>query len=435
MSNSPDRPPAPRAAPLRPVTPGNEPAAESAGSLNLGDEPRMSQDIASNLPRIMRVGAAVSWRFVAIALALYVLGRVIAMMIDLVVPVALALLLAALLSPAVARLKSWGCPRALATAIVVITGLAVVGGLLTFVITQFADNLPDLRTQLSSAIAQIDHWLATGPFHLSGSQVQKWLQKAQNSIAGNQSAVASHVVDTAVAVGRVAGGAALTIFTLIFFLHDGDRIWRFLCRVVPRQQRDRVDVAGRRGFTALGHYVRATVIVASIDAISIGIGLAIMGIPLAMPLATLIFLGAFVPILGAFVAGTIAVLVALVAKSAVTALIVLGLLVAVMNIEGHVLQPLLLGRAVALHPLAVVLGIGTGLTLAGIPGALLAVPLLAIANASIRSLLSPADADTDPQSVDVNDAEEADPPGESSHSPTTTRKELPMLRKSDRPRT
>src|SRR5581483_1981924 len=130
-----------------------------------------------------------------------------------------------------------------------------------------------------------------------------------------------------------------------------------------------------------------------------------------------------------------AVLVALVAKSFVTALIVLGLLVAVMNIEGHVLQPLLLGRAVALHPLAVVLGIGTGLTLAGIPGALLAVPLLAIANASIRSLLSPADAGTDPQTVDVNDAEEADPPGATSHSATTPRKEIPLLRKSDRPRT
>jgi predicted PurR-regulated permease PerM len=303
------------------------------------------------------------------------------------------------------------------TAIVVIGGLAVVGGLLTFVITQFVDNLPDLRNQLSSAIAKIDHWLATGPFHMSGSELSKWLQKAQDSLAGNQSAVASHVVDTAVAVGRVAAGAALTVFTLIFFLYDGDRIWRFSTRVVPRAYRARVDVAGRRGFTALGHYVRATVLVASIDAISIGIGLAIMGIPLAVPLATLIFLGAFVPILGAFVTGTAAVLVALVAKSLATALVVLALLIAVMQIEGHVLQPLLLGRAVALHPLAVVLGIGTGLTLAGIPGALLAVPLLAVANASIRSLLSPEDGETDPEDVDVNEPEEAAPPaaGEKPH--------------------
>ncbi len=371
----------------------------------------MSQDIATNLPKVMRVGAAVSWRIVAIALAMYVLGRVIAMMIDLVVPIAIAMLLAALLAPAVTRLNRLGVPRALSTAIVVVGGLTTVGGMLTFAVTRFADGLPELRAKLSDAIDEIDRWLSTGPMHMSGSALERWLQKAQDGIAGNQGAVASHVFDTAVAVGRLAACAALTIFSLIFFLHDGDRIWRFLCRVVPREHRDRVDVAGRRGFTALGHYVRATVIVASIDAISSGIGLAIMGIPLAMPLATLIFLGAFVPILGAFVAGTIAVLVALVAKSLVTALVVLGLLIAVMQIEGHVLQPLLLGRAVALHPLAVVLGIGTGLTLAGIPGALLAVPLLAILNASIRSLLSPADAATDPRSVDVNEPEDAAPPG------------------------
>jgi predicted PurR-regulated permease PerM len=402
------------------VNPDSTPApaaGEPEGFSRLGDEPRMSQDVATNLPKIMRIGAAISWRLVAMALALYVLGRVLSAMLDLVVPIAIALLLAALLSPAVARLNRWGLPRAVSTAIVVIGGLAVVGGLLTFVITQFVDNLPDLRNQLSSAIAKIDHWLATGPFHMSGSELSKWLQKAQDSLAGNQSAVASHVVDTAVAVGRVAAGAALTVFTLIFFLYDGDRIWRFSTRVVPRAYRARVDVAGRRGFTALGHYVRATVLVASIDAISSGIGLAIMGIPLAVPLATLIFLGAFVPILGAFVTGTAAVLVALVAKSLATALVVLALLIAVMQIEGHVLQPLLLGRAVALHPLAVVLGIGTGLTLAGIPGALLAVPLLAVANASIRSLLSPEDGETDPEDVDVNEPEEAAPPaaGEKPH--------------------
>jgi predicted PurR-regulated permease PerM len=387
----------------------------------------MSQDVATNLPRVMRVGAAISWRIVAIALALYVLGRVISTMIDLVVPLAIAMLLAALLAPAVTRLNRWGVPRSISTAVVVVAGLAMVGGLIAFVVTQFVDNLPDLRTQLSSAIAKIDHWLASGPFHMSGSQLEKWLQKAQDGVAGNQGAVASHVFDTAVAVGRLAAGVALTIFGLIFFLFDGDRIWRFLCRVVPRDHRDRVDVAGRRGFTALGHYVRATVIVASIDAISIGIGLAIMGIPLAVPLATLIFLGAFVPILGAFVTGTVAVLVALVAKSLVTALVVLGLLIAVMQIEGHILQPLLLGRAVALHPLAVVLGIGTGLTLAGIPGALLAVPLLAIMNASIRSLLSPADSRTDPQSIDVNQPLDADPPESASHPGATSRTELPLF--------
>jgi predicted PurR-regulated permease PerM len=359
----------------------------------------------------MRIGAAIAWRFVAIALALYVLGRVFNELIDLFVPVAIALLLAALLSPAVARLVRWGVRRAWATAIVLIGGLAAVGGLLTFVITQFVDGLPALRDQVSEAIDKINHWLTTGPAHMSDSQLQKWLTQAQDSIRGNQGEIASHALDTAVTIGRLAGATALCIFTLIFFLHDGDGIWRFVTRVVPGEHRDRVDLAGRRGFAALGHYVRATVVVAMIDSVSIGIGLAIIGVPLAVPLAALIFLGAFVPILGAFVTGTVAVLVALVANGVVSALVVLGLLLAVMQLEGHVLQPLLLGRAVRLHPLAVVLGIGVGLTLAGIPGALLAVPLLAVLNAGVRSLLSDADADVDPVEIDPNEPAEAEPAG------------------------
>jgi putative heme transporter len=385
---------------------GSDPAGDSAATrrtVALSDEPRMSQDAAASLPTVMRISAAIAWRLVAIALALYVLARVVATLIDVLVPVAIAALLAALLSPAVARLIRWGAPRALSTAIVVVGGLALVGGLLTFVISRFVDGLPELRNQLSVAIDEIDVWLAGGPMHMSGSTLEKWLRHVQDGIQGNQGAFASHVFDTAVAVGRLAAAAALTVFTLIFFLHDGDRIWRFVCRVVPRAHRDRVDIAGRRGFTALGHYVRATVFVAVIDALSIGIGLAIIGVPLAIPLATLIFLGAFVPILGAFITGTVAVLIALVANGFISALVVLGLLVAVMQIEGHVLQPLLLGRAVALHPLAVVLAIGVGLTVAGIPGGLLAVPLLAVLNASVRSLASPTDAYVDPAMVDVND--------------------------------
>lgn len=384
-------------------------AAAARRAAQLRDEPRMSQDVASNLPGIVRVGAAFSWRLVAIALALYVVARVVAAMIDLVVPVAIAGLLAAFLTPAVTRLKRLGVPRALSTAIVVVGGLTTVGGMLTFAITRFADGLPELRAKLSDAIDETDRWLSTGPMHLSGTQLEKWLRHAQDGIQGNQSEMASHVLDTAVAVGRVAAGGALTIFALIFFLHDGDRIWRFICRVAPMALRNRVDTAGRRGFTALSHYVRATVVVAIIDAVSIGIGLAIIGVPLAVPLATLIFLGAFVPILGAFLTGTIAVVIALVANGLLSAMVVLLLLITVMQVEGHVLQPLLLGRAVSLHPLAVVLGIGVGLTVAGIPGALLAVPLLAVLNASVRSLLSDVDAQVDPSTVDVTDPAEAAP--------------------------
>jgi predicted PurR-regulated permease PerM len=172
-------------------------------------------------------------------------------------------------------------------------------------------------------------------------------------------------------------------------------------RGVPEPVRDRVDVAGRRGFSSLVSYVRATAAVAVVDAVGIGVGLWIVGVPLVVPLAALVFLGAFIPIVGAVIAGTVAVLIALVANGFVQALIVLAIVIAVMQLEGHVLQPWLLGRAVRLHPLAVVLAITAGLVAGGIPGALLAVPLLAVLNAGIQSLLH--DNEPDPESVDTLD--------------------------------
>jgi predicted PurR-regulated permease PerM len=200
------------------------------------------------------------------------------------------------------------------------------------------------------------------------------------------------------------------VFILIFFLYDGPGIWRFVTRGVPARVRDRVDVAGRRGFAALVSYVRATAAVALVDAVGIGIGLAIVGVPLVIPLAALVFLAAFIPIIGAVVAGTVAVLVALVANGFISALIVLAVVIGVMQLESHVLQPWLLGRAVRLHPLAVILAIAGGLIAAGIAGALLSVPLLAVLNAGVKSLLH--ETDTTPEEVDVLHDEEGKPPVE-----------------------
>jgi putative heme transporter len=196
---------------------------------------------------------------------------------------------------------------------------------------------------------------------------------------------------------------------LIFFLHGGAGIWQYLLNVVPNHVRIRVDVAGRRGLAALVSYVRATAAVATVDALAIGIALTALGIPLAVPLAALVFLGAFIPIIGAVVAGGVAVLIALVAKGLVPALIVLGVVIAVMQLESHVLQPLLLGRAVKLHPLAVVLSIAAGLLVGGIAGALLAVPLLAVLNSGIRSLLSEADEHVAPEDVHTSEPEDTGP--------------------------
>ncbi len=404
-SHLPDRDLAQPGAAPRPARPAARTSADSPGP----PAPADLTDSTGGVPPLLRVSAAVAWRILIIGAAVYVLFLLTEKLIGLVVPVGIALLLAALLSPAVSRLVDTGMPRAAATAIVLVVGLGIVGGLLTFVVTQFADGVPELRVQVSEAIAQINNWLSTGPLHLTDTQLQEMLDNARANIQGSQGEVAGQVLDTALTLGRLLAGLLLTLFALIFFLYDGERIWSFLTRAVPRESRNRMDLAGRRGFAALVSYIRASVVVAVFDAIAIGIGLAIVGVPLAVPLSALVFLGAFVPILGAVVTGGVAILVALVAKGILAAVVVLIIVLVVMQIEGNVLHPLLLARAVQLHPLAVVLTIGVGLTLAGIPGALLAVPLLAVLNASIRSLVAPEDDHVEAGTVDVNEDASADP--------------------------
>jgi predicted PurR-regulated permease PerM len=288
----------------------------------------------------------------------------------------------------------------LSTAIVLVAGLALLGGVLTFVISEFTNGLPQLQTQVAKSLDTIQTWLANSPLHLNSDQIVE-------SIKSNQAAITSGALSTAASIGELLAGFVLTLFILIFFLSDGARIWKFVIRGAPAAIRDRVDVAGRRGFSSLIHYVRATAAVAVVDALGIGIGLWIVGVPLVVPLAALVFLGAFIPIIGAVIAGTVAVLVALVANNFVSALIVLAIVVAVMQLEGHVLQPWLMGRAVRLHPLAVVIAITVGLVAASIPGALFAVPLLAVLNAGIRSLVY--DHEPAPEDVDTLDDEGSRP--------------------------
>lgn len=345
-------------------------------------------DVTGWVPTGLRVSAALSWRFLVVVAALYVVLWLIGYLSVVVIPMSIALLLAALMAPAVRRLVLWRVPRPISAVIVLILGLGVVGGLLTFVITQFTSGLPALQTQLNLSLEQVENWLINGPLHLRETQIEDFINNAVQLIQQNQASITAGALTTAGAVGEILTGFLLTLFVLIFFLVGGEQIWTFLMRAVPHQIRDRADTAGRRGFASLVSYVRATAAVAVVDGVGIGIGLWIMSVPLVVPLATLVFLSAFVPIIGAVVAGAVAVLVALVTNGFVTALIVLAIVVGVMQLEGNVLQPLLLGRAVRLHPLAVVLAITAGLVAAGIPGALLSVPLLAVLNAAVKSLVN-----------------------------------------------
>jgi predicted PurR-regulated permease PerM len=361
------------------------------------------------VPRVLRAGGALGWRLLVVLAALYVIGQVLIYLAAIVVPVAVALLLAALLSPAVRRLEARRVPRGLATAVVMIGGLVVLAAVLTFVIVTVVRGLPDLGVQLAASIDSVVRWLATGPLHMDENQVLGVQQQVLEMLDANRAALTAGAITTATTIGALITEALLAVFTLVFFLLSGEAIWQFLLGAVPHEIRTRIDVAGRRGVAALVSFVRATAVVAVVDAVAIGTGLGILGVPLAVPLAALVFLGAFIPIAGAFVAGTVSVLVALVANGPVSALIVLAIIVGVMQLEGHVLQPLLLGRAVKLHPLAVGLAIATGLLVAGIAGALLAVPLLAVLNSGIRSLRSEADAHVEPSDVHTSEPEETGP--------------------------
>jgi len=318
-----------------------------------------------------------------------------------VVPLIIALLLSALLSPAVGfLLRRIKLPRSLATAVVLVAGLAAVAGTLTLVIRQFVAGAPELGRNASNGIRQIRDWLETGPLHLSDQQLDDAFQSVQNWIDENRDLFTSGAVDTATATLDVLTGLFLVLFSLFFFLRDGRRIWRFVVRILPGAVREQVAEAGERSWLTLVAYVRATVLVAFIDAVGIGLALVILRVPFAFPLAALVFLAAFIPIIGATLSGAVAVLVALVTRGPVIALILLAAVIAVQQLEGHVLQPLIMGRAVAIHPLAVIVAIAVGVVLAGIIGALVAVPIVAVLNTAVRHLVDKRD-EPPPDSVVV----------------------------------
>lgn len=337
---------------------------------------------------LVRKAAAWSWRLLVIGAAVFAVLWVVRRLELIVVPVALATMVAALLLPAVDFLDRIGLPRGLAVALMLLSGFAVVGGILTFVVSQFVEGVPALAEQVGHSIEGLGNWLANSPLQVGHEQIKQVRESALEALRNNQEKVTSGALSTASTLTEIVTGALLVLFTLIFLLHGGRNIFGFVTKIFPANVQERVRDAGRAGFRSLIGYVRATFLVALVDAVGIGTGLAIMGVPLALPLASLVFLGAFIPLVGAVIAGFLAVVVALIAKGVVYALITLGLIIAVQQLEGHVLQPLVMGRAVSIHPLAVVLAIAAGGVMAGIVGALLAVPAVAFLNSATRVLLA-----------------------------------------------
>lgn len=339
------------------------------------------------VPSSVRSAAAWSWRLLVIAAATALILWLAGFFKVLVVAVAIAVLLTVLLAPAVRWLQLRArFTRGIASGTAVLGLLALVGGLLALAGRSIVNGFAELRDQSQEGFRELVGWLSTGPLDLSATQLDTYVSDAQAQLSENASSLLSGALSLGTTVGHVAAGALVTLFCTFFFLLDGRQIWGWVVGLLPQHVRERVHQAGRRGLVTLGGYTRTQILVAFVDAAGIGIGALILQVPLALPLATLVFLGSFIPIVGALVSGAVAVLVALVAHGPVVALIMIGVVLLVQQIEGHVLQPLLMGHAVSLHPVAVLLAVAAGSLAAGIIGALFAVPLVAVINTVVLYL-------------------------------------------------
>ena len=340
----------------------------------------------NRVPSWLLTGAAWSWRLLILAAIIYLITRLLGVLYIVVVPCVAALLLTALLQPLANRLCRAGLPRLAATWVTLLIAAIVLGGLGMLVANRVSADYPTLLAEARHTTTQVESWLSGPPFHVKNSNVQKFL----NNIPGYLSKHKSLVEGTVVTGGKIAseffGGLVLMLFVTFFLIKDGERIWNWLLGAMRTETARRMDRAGHAAWLAVVYYMRGTVVVAAIHAVVIGLVLWIMGVPLALPLAVLVFLAAFVPLVGLLVAGALAIVVTLATKGWVDALILLGILIVEDQLEAHLLQPQVVGRVIRLHPLAVILSLAVGGVLAGIAGAVVAVPIVAVITRALPEL-------------------------------------------------
>lgn len=330
------------------------------------------------VPAGVRAAADWSWRLVVVTVAIATLIYLLSHVTVLVYPLVIGVMLSTLLRPMTVRLIRLGVPNSVAATLVFVTGLALVVLVLSVLIATVSSQFEQISGNVVDGIDKVRGWLAQGPLHMRDEELTALLNDLKAQVQVNRERIASGALSTVFTIGEVGAGLVLTLFVTFFFTHDGDQIWRWVVRLFPRKVERDLSAAGGFAWQALTAIVRGTVIVAAVDAVAITVLLLVLGIPLAVPLGAIVFFGSFIPIVGSLLAGAIAVLVALVVKGWVIALVVLAGLIVVMQLEGHVLQPLIMGRMVKIHPLAIVLVVSAGTLLAGIGGALIAVPLVAV---------------------------------------------------------
>jgi len=376
-------------------------------------EARTARDAAeATIPPAMRIAASWSWRILVVLAVLAVFVWLIAQLRLIVVPFMVAILLAALLVPLVNFLVRHRWPKGLAVAVAELGILAVVAGLVVLIVTQVRSGFPDLQKQTIEAYENFKQFLGDSPLQLSDKDISGYIDQALAAIQRDSEALLSGALSFGSSAGHILAGILLTLFATLFLLIDGRGIWNWFTRLFPRKARPAIVGAGHSGWITLTTFVRVQIFVAFVDAVGIGLGAWILGLfyggfPLVIPIAIAVFLGSFIPVVGAVFTGVLAVFVALVYLNPFAALIMLAIVLLVQQIEGHVLQPLIMGTAVKVHPLAVVFAVAAGGFLAGIPGALFAVPVVATLNVMVNYVASGQWRDgvnVDRRNPDVKDA-------------------------------
>jgi predicted PurR-regulated permease PerM len=340
----------------------------------------------SRVPSWLATGAAWSWRLLLLATAIYLIARVVGILYIVVVPCIAALLLTALLQPLTSRLRRAGLPNMAATWVTLLVAAIVLGGVGTLVANRVSADYPTLLAETKHTVAQVQSWLAGPPFHLKSADVQKYLNNIPSYLSKHKTLVEGTVVTGGKIASEFFAGLVLMLFVTFFLIKDGERIWNWLLGAMRPGTARRMDRAGHASWLVLVYYMRGTVAVAAIHAVVVGVALWIMGVPLAVPLAVLVFLAAFVPLVGLLVAGALAIVVTLATKGWVDAVILLGILIVEDQLEAHLLQPQVVGKMIRLHPLAVILSLAAGGVLAGIPGAVVAVPIVAVITRALPEL-------------------------------------------------
>lgn len=345
--------------------------------------------VPATVPPGLRIAGDYSWRILLVVGVIGVFIFLIMQLRDIVVPFMIAVLVAALLVPLVQWLMRHRWPKPLAVAVTMLGTIAIVSGLIFVIIAQIRSEYPALQTRSVTAYGDFKQYLAGPPFQIGDKQLNGFIDQAAVAIQRDSQVLLSGALSVGSTAGHVLAGLLLAIFAILFILIDGNRIWAWIVRLFPRTARGAVDGSGHAGWVTLTTFVKVQIFVAAVDATGIGLGAWILGLvfggfPLVIPIAIAVFLGSFIPVVGALITGAIAVFVALVYLGPLPAVLMLGIVLLVQQVEGHILQPLVMGSAVKVHPLAVVFAVAAGSFLAGIPGALFAVPVIATLNVMVK---------------------------------------------------